>query len=127
MTSDDNTAGPMRAAGILRSITAALELLVGRTVDESVFPAIRLRIYEILDYQSSIRSVPKPPQELCSVRMEILPPDRVCVYFGPDWVKDVDRHLGNRDCRLCGGLVAIGFSHDRDECNLNLARDVINS
>jgi hypothetical protein len=64
---------------------------------------------------------------LYPVRAEVDLSSRLIINYGPDWLSEVDRYLRNRGCRRCGGLVTAGFEHTRDECDLALARDVLDS
>lgn len=119
--------GPLSALGILEAVTESLNAMVGSRIDASFLPVVQSRIRGILEHQSAIRSLPGPPKALHSVRAEVDLSNRLTVNYGPDWLSEVDRHLWNRECKRCGSLVTAGFDHTRDECNVALARDVIDS
>jgi hypothetical protein len=119
--------GPLSASGIAAAVEETVGLMVGQKVDDSLFLVVQSRIRDILEHQSAIRCLPGPPRDLYSVPMSVDYTNTFVIAYGPDWAPAVDRHLWNRECRRCGSLVTAAFEHTRDECDLALARDVIDS
>jgi hypothetical protein len=120
---------PLRASEIQGALDEVIGQFVGSKVDQSLFHSVRHRLAEILFYQFGLRGLPSFDKTMASVPMEIdvVTGSRIVVRYGPLWNKDVDERLGNRDCRRCGGLLTSGFVHTGDECDLVLARGVLES
>ena len=119
--------GPLSASGIAAAVEEVVCLMVGQKVDDSLFLVVRSKLRDIMEHQSAIRRIQGPPRELYSVPMSVDHGNTFVITYGPGWAPAVDLHLWNRECRRCGSLVTAGFEHTQDECDLALARDVIDS
>lgn len=117
----------LRAHEIL--IAVHLELvssIIGRPVDDVSRSLFRQSLREALLSQLQLRGM--DDREIPETELDVIEDERgFTIMTEPDWVKAVDRALGNRDCPRCGSLLVTPLPHDVDECDLVVLRDVLDS
>ncbi len=117
----------LRASEIRESLLDALSPYIGRKVDDGLIPLIQHEHEDILDHQCRMRSVLHFEPRIRHIYVEMDAGSRIVVLYPPGWDEAVDRHLRNRDCDSCGGLVTVGVPHTLDDCRLALANVVLST
>lgn len=124
------TGGPLRASEIREAVEETIWNRLFARVDGAFYASVRNDLRTILSHQADIMGLPAPDRALWSVLMEVVTDrgaNKIVVMYPPSWDHVVDDHMENRDCRRCGGLRTCGFPHTGDDCDLILARCVLDS
>lgn len=116
---------PMRASGIIEALEETLSVRKGSKIDDALFVSVRYDLRKILEHQSAVRGLPGPERSLWDVIINVDDRNALVIVCGQGWIPAVDHHLMNHDCSRCGGLRTAGFVHTKDDCDLILARCVL--
>lgn len=123
---------PLPAYQILsRVVGYEISLLIGQTVKQDLLLAtIQHSVARAFLVQAQMRMIAQDMSKLDELARALtieLDGTGRCVVDGPDWwLEAADRALGTRKCQRCGATIP-GTPHTRSDCDLEMARDVMES
>ncbi len=110
---------------VLRESMAALR---GMPMDDLTKAIVGQEVRKAVARQFQVRGFPSGEEHVVWTAIDIVESeDGYTLMCDPGWTKQVDFLLGNRDCAKCGGLIVTGIPHRKEDCDLVIVGDVIDS